>query len=171
METEMHKLVRLIIKSVAKITDRFLRYLGIQLPETPLELVATVMVLTIIVSSALLKDFITGAYRSGAAYKELRWIETHPFIASAVLTVFAFVIGALTALWKQIRQGTYGIAEILFGACLAFNFAIGMVSQPSAVQLFKLGTSVYVIARGFNNLIESRGKESATVLVAAGAGR
>jgi hypothetical protein len=78
----------------------------------------------------------------------------HPAIIALFLAIIAIALGLLTSLWKRKAQGSYGMAEIVFGALLSYNAALHLAPNFEFAKLFAVGTAIYVIARGFNNILD-----------------
>jgi len=81
----------------------------------------------------------------------------HPGIVAACLALSAIILGGFISLWKQRAQTSYGMAEIVFGALLSYNSIVKLSPNFEFAKLFAVGTAIYVIARGFNNVRDARG--------------
>jgi hypothetical protein len=80
----------------------------------------------------------------------------HSGTVALVLAMVALILGALASYWKQRGQRSYGMAEVAFGALLSYNAVLHLSPNFEFSKLFAIGTAIYVIARGFNNLSDAR---------------
>lgn len=79
---------------------------------------------------------------------------TYPFRMSLIFTVFATGLGIAASLWKRRSLKTYAVAEIAFGNTFVFSVFKSLPPDFAFSKLFAIGSAVYVIARGFNNLAD-----------------
>jgi hypothetical protein len=86
--------------------------------------------------------------------KEAAWLLRHPTTTALLATVVVTAIGAAASYWKQRALKSYAIVEIAFGAAVSFN-VLRSGSVFSSGKMFAVGSSVYVAARGFNNLADA----------------
>jgi hypothetical protein len=90
-----------------------------------------------------------------ALFQSFGVINTRMLISVIVMTA-----GAGAAVFKQKNQTWYGLVEWVFGICAGFAIAFTMSpTKPLSTQWITLIGCVYVIARGFNNMIESEQKK------------
>ena len=158
------------IKLAEAVVARALAVFRIKPRASLVGLVTRIILGAIVFGSVLIRDLITGAYQSSSGDKFLRLVERHSVVTAVVITVSVFLIGAMAAAWKQLHQGSYGLVELLFGAAFAFNVALGLARSPSPGTLFVVGTSAYLIARGFSNVLEANKKAASNALAQSASG-
>lgn len=73
-------------------------------------------------------------------------------VAGVALTL---MVGAGAAWWKRRHLSSYGCAEVLFGAGLTLNILLRVVPPLTLAQGFAIGSSIYIVARGFNNIADA----------------
>jgi hypothetical protein len=100
--------------------------------------------------SSLLPLYIFAKIRGGL--KAL--VQEAPMFMAVSVTITAMILGLLASYWKRHAQGSYGAFEALFGVLLSFSLLLRLAPGFELVKLFGIGSAVYVIARGFNNLLE-----------------
>jgi MFS-type transporter involved in bile tolerance (Atg22 family) len=84
------------------------------------------------------------------------WLLQHPAITGLILTAIAIILGSLASYWKRHEQRSYGVTEVAFGAAFTFNVLLHIAPHFDFSKVFAVGSGVYIIARGFNNLFEAR---------------
>jgi hypothetical protein len=83
------------------------------------------------------------------------WLLRHPLTLAVSATLLVIGIGAVASYWKRKALMSYGVIEIAFGAAVSFNILRSGGNVFSFAKLFAIGSSVYVVARGFNNLTDA----------------
>ncbi len=82
-------------------------------------------------------------------------IAGHPAVFALVLAVTGMLFGSLVSDWKHRALRSYAITEIAFGSAFIFNVAVRIAPDFDFSKMLAVGSAVYVIARGFNNLTEA----------------
>lgn len=82
----------------------------------------------------------------------------HPIIAALLFTIVALMVGLSASLWKKHSIKTYAAGEIIFGCSVAFSVLKTLAPQFDFSKLFAIGSAIYVISRGFNNLSDANKK-------------
>jgi|SRR5579864_183454 len=102
----------------------------------------------------------THAFRKILVYVQsiLPTLLHHPRLLASGLTALALMTGFGASYWKQKAQITYGVSEVAFGAVLSFNVLLSISSTFTPAKMLALGSAVYVIARGFNNIADANKK-------------
>lgn len=102
----------------------------------------------------------TAGYRVGSlgyTLDDLKpWFSRHPLATALAFSALAFLLGSLASYWKRHAQASYGISEVAFGLAFAFNVLLNIASHFDFSRIFAVGSAVYVIARGLNNLSDAR---------------
>ena len=79
------------------------------------------------------------------------WAPGHLRITVTTITLAAFVLGFVIALWKKKQLFTYGIAEIAFALFTIFQIALHLWPLGRLADFVALGSALYVVSRGFGN--------------------
>jgi len=85
-------------------------------------------------------------------------LDAYLGVFAAGFGVFVLLLSKGASEWKQRDLLSYGMAEIGFGYFLASSVAFKAITNPSIAEYLAVGSALYVIVRGFNNLADAQQK-------------
>jgi hypothetical protein len=142
----------------------------------PFEVICIVLIGIIIQTIFLARaphGALAGLWVGRLNFSLLQYSVQHPFQHSAGVALIVFILGVGVAMWKQLHLRTYAISEMCFGVLVAYNIIFHtelaffravldaanvtpfhMPPQPVGIAL-ALGSAVYLVGRGFTNLLDA----------------
>jgi hypothetical protein len=84
------------------------------------------------------------------------WFVAHPKTSTAFMVVGVMIVGFVISRFKQRNQQLYGLVEIAFGAVVTYNTLMLLRPGFDYSRALGVGTAMYIIARGFNNIADAR---------------
>ena len=92
-----------------------------------------------------------------------QWAPANLGKAATIVSLLAVIAGTVLALWKRSQLFTYSLGEIVFGAFSSFWVAYSLWPDGGVAKFAALGSALYVISRGWGNLIDALIKEAAQI--------